>query len=104
MNRQNRRDILRGFVNIMNEIEVDKRVRNRRDRIPSGGSSKEPVMADYEINYLHTDGSLAAKFAARCSDDKEAKILAHAMKLAGVCQIEVWNGKALIYARPQKPS
>jgi hypothetical protein len=61
-------------------------------------------MPSYEINYLHDDGSLAAKFAAQCSGDKEAKILAHAMKMAGAFQIEVWNGKALIYTRPQKPS
>jgi len=59
-------------------------------------------MPAYEINYLHDDGSLAAKFAAQCNGDREAKILAHAMKLEGPLRIEVWNGKALIYARPQK--
>ena len=59
-------------------------------------------MTDYEINYLHNDGSLAAKFAAHCASDKDAKILAHAMKMASDCQIEVWNGKTLIYTRPQR--
>lgn len=61
-------------------------------------------MPAYEINYLHDDGSLAAKLAAQCSGDKEAKILAHAMKLASSLQIEVWTGKTLVYSRPQKPS
>jgi len=61
-------------------------------------------MPAYEINYLNNDGSLAAKFAAQCSGDKEAKILAHAMKMAATFHIEVWADRALIYARPQKAS
>ncbi|HEY2069008.1 MAG TPA: hypothetical protein VGG48_05595 [Rhizomicrobium sp.] len=59
-------------------------------------------MQTYEINYLKDDGSLAAKFATQCANDKDAKILAHAMKMAGGFQIEVWSGKALIYARPER--
>ncbi|HEX3673730.1 MAG TPA: hypothetical protein VHU87_05605 [Rhizomicrobium sp.] len=59
-------------------------------------------MTAYEINYLRDDGSLAAKFSAQCASDKDAKVLAHAMKLARAFQIEVWNGRTLIYARPQK--
>jgi hypothetical protein len=59
-------------------------------------------MPAYEINYLKKDGSLAAKLEAQCSDDKEAKILAHAMKLAGTLQIEVWTDKTLVYSRPHK--
>jgi hypothetical protein len=58
-------------------------------------------MPAYEINYLHNDGSLAAKFEMQCASDKEAKILAHALKMDGAKQIEVWNGRALIYTRPQ---
>lgn len=61
-------------------------------------------MTDYEINYLKDDGSLAAKFSAQCACDKDAKILAHAMKLSRDLKIEVWNGRSLIYARPQKAS
>ncbi len=37
-------------------------------------------MPNYEINYLHEDGSLALKFEAQCDDDTHAKVLAHAMK------------------------
>jgi hypothetical protein len=59
-------------------------------------------MPAYDICYLNTDGSLAAKLSALCADDKQAKILAHAMKLAGTRQIEVWDGKTLIYQRPQE--
>ena len=59
-------------------------------------------MPAYEINYLKNDGSLAAKLQAQCSGDQEAKILAHAMKMAGTLQIEVWNGRTLIYSRPLK--
>jgi hypothetical protein len=59
-------------------------------------------MPAYEINYLNHDGSLAAKFSAQCANDKDAKVLAHAMKMATTFQIEVWSGKALIYTRPQQ--
>ncbi|MGH6871328.1 MAG: hypothetical protein ACREHE_07470 [Rhizomicrobium sp.] len=59
-------------------------------------------MPDYEINYLNDDGSLAAKFSAQCTSDKDAKVLAHAMKLANTRQIEVWSGRILIYARPER--
>ncbi|HTQ15335.1 MAG TPA: hypothetical protein VMH86_15800 [Rhizomicrobium sp.] len=58
-------------------------------------------MPAYEINYLNDDGTLAAKLAAQCACDKDAKVLAHAMKMANTRRIEVWNGKCLIYARPE---
>lgn len=61
-------------------------------------------MPAYEIVYLNDDGSLAAKFAAQCRGDVQAKVLAHAMKMDGTHQLEVWNGKTLIYTRPQRPS
>jgi hypothetical protein len=61
-------------------------------------------MPAYEINYLKDDGSLAAKFATQCANDKDAKILAHAMKMASALQIEVWHCRQLIYARPAKTS
>jgi hypothetical protein len=38
-------------------------------------------MPAYEICYLDTDGALTYKFAADCTDDSRAKVLAHAMKL-----------------------
>jgi hypothetical protein len=92
------------FVKFVSENSL-YRDRVKPEELPVAGvRSKEPTMPSYEINYLHDDGSLAAKFAAQCRGDKEAKILAHAMKLAGVLRIEVWNGKALIYTRPQRTS
>jgi len=57
-------------------------------------------MPSYEINYLHGDGSLAAKMKMQCAGDKEAKVLAHAMKVDGILRIEVWNERKLIYTRP----
>jgi hypothetical protein len=65
---------------------------------------QENTMPAYEIVYLNDDGSLAAKFAAQCQGDTEAKVLAHAMKMDGTRQLEVWNGKTLIYTRPERPS
>lgn len=59
-------------------------------------------MPAYEINYRHDDGSLTAKIETECASDKEAKILAHAMKMEGAHQFEVWQGDTLIYARPQE--
>ncbi|HEY2033421.1 MAG TPA: hypothetical protein VGH02_07000 [Rhizomicrobium sp.] len=59
-------------------------------------------MPAYEINYRHGDGSLTAKIETHCATDKEAKILAHAMKMEGARQLEVWQGDVLIYARPQR--
>lgn len=61
-------------------------------------------MPAYEINYRHGDGSLTAKIETHCASDKEAKILAHAMKMDGARQLEVWLGDTLIYARPQDPA
>lgn len=58
-------------------------------------------MPAYEITYRHGDGSLTAKIETHCASDKEAKILAHAMKMDGARQLEVWLGDTLIYARPQ---
>jgi len=57
-------------------------------------------MPNYEINYLHHDGSLACKFEAQCEDDTHAKVLAHAMKDHGHKGMEVWNGTSLVYQRP----
>lgn len=59
-------------------------------------------MPAYEICYLNSDGSLAAKLAATCDDEIKAKVLAHAMKIEGTKQIEVWDGRKLVYARPER--
>jgi hypothetical protein len=59
-------------------------------------------MPTYDICYLNIDGTLAAKLSALCANDKQAKILAHAMKLSGTRKIEVWDGKTLVYERPEK--
>lgn len=59
-------------------------------------------MMSYDICYLNTDGTLAAKMSALCKNDLKAKVLAHAMKLTGTRQIEVWHGKTLVYRRPEK--
>jgi hypothetical protein len=58
------------------------------------------LMPSYEICYLNQDGSLAAKFSTICDDQTKAKVMAHAMKLDGAKQIEVWDGRSLIYTRP----
>ncbi len=58
-------------------------------------------MPAYEICYLRNDGTFAAALAANCQNDKQAKILAHAMKLESAKRIEVWSGERLVYARPQ---
>ena len=61
-------------------------------------------MPAYEITYRHDDGSLTAKIDTHCASDKEAKILAHAMKMEGAHRLEVRQGDTLIYARPQRLS
>src|ERR1700748_1551278 len=52
------------------------------------GARKELPMPEYEITYRHDDGSLTAKIETQCATDKEAKILAHAMKVDGARQFE----------------
>ena len=59
-------------------------------------------MPAYEICYLHKDGTLAAALSANCQGDKQAKILAHAMKLQSAKRIEVWSGERLVYERPMQ--
>jgi hypothetical protein len=60
-------------------------------------------MPSYEICYLNDDGTLAAKIAADCANDMQAKVLAHAMKAKGFKRIEVWDGVTLVYRRPESP-
>jgi len=58
-------------------------------------------MPAYEITYRHEDGSLIAQIETLCASDKDAKILAHAMRMDGARQFEVWREETLVYARPQ---
>ena len=57
-------------------------------------------MPQYDICYLKDDGSFAAGVSTSCNNDQQAKILAHAMKLAATRRIEVWDGERLVYERP----
>lgn len=57
-------------------------------------------MPAYEITYRDSGGSLTAKIETQCASDREAKVLAHAMRMDGARQFEVWRDEALVYARP----
>ena len=61
-------------------------------------------MPSYEICYLNDDGTLDARVAAKCANDMQAKVLAHAMKKKGLKRIKVWDGKKLVYERPHQPA
>lgn len=58
-------------------------------------------MPSYDIRYLNEDGTLKAKVAAECDNDVHAKVMAHALMAAGTKRIEVWDGRTLIYERPE---
>jgi len=58
-------------------------------------------MPAYEICYLEEDGSLACAFSVQFDSEMRAKILAHAMKPAQCHTLEVWQGKELVYRRPE---
>lgn len=60
-------------------------------------------MPSYDIRYLNDDGTLRAAIATECTNDMQAKVLAHAMKTAGSKRIEVWDGSTLVYERPERP-
>jgi len=59
-------------------------------------------MPSYEIYYMNDDGTLDAKVAAECADDRQAKVLAHALKKKGLRRIKVWEGDNLVYERPHR--
>lgn len=59
-------------------------------------------MPSYDIRYLNDDGTVEAQIAADCTNDTQAKVLAHAMKMRGSKRIEVWDGITLVYERPEK--
>jgi hypothetical protein len=58
-------------------------------------------MPAYEICYLEDDGALVCAFSVQFETEMRAKILAHAMKPADCHRLEVWNGGALVYCRPE---
>lgn len=58
-------------------------------------------MPSYDIRYLNEDGTVRAAVAAECDTDMQAKVMAHAMLAAGTKRIEVWDGRTLVYERPQ---
>jgi len=58
-------------------------------------------MPNFDFLYRRSDGTLALKLTAMCADERRAKVLAHAMKIAESCQFEVWHGDALVYERPE---
>lgn len=63
-------------------------------------------MPSYDILYLNAQGKVESKVVAECSDDREAKILAHALKDKGFKRIKVLGGleqRHLIYQRPMVP-
>jgi hypothetical protein len=60
----------------------------------------EEQLAQFEINYLDERGGLLEKLCAECRSEREAKVLAHAMKAKKFSSFEVWHDEALIYQRP----
>jgi hypothetical protein len=58
-------------------------------------------MPNYEIRYLDFDGACVGTLFTPCASEKDAKVLAHAMRLPGTKRMEVWRGPELIYERPQ---
>ncbi|MBU6444898.1 MAG: hypothetical protein KGR48_13415 [Alphaproteobacteria bacterium] len=59
-------------------------------------------MPNYEIRYLDFEGACVGTLTTPCASEKDAKILAHAMRLPGTKRMEVWRGAELIYERPQR--
>lgn len=60
-------------------------------------------MSQYEICYVDGTGTLLGTFFVSCAADKQARVMAHAMRLDGTRQIEVWDGARLVYERPATP-
>lgn len=64
--------------------------------------SKEDAVPSYEIYYREQDGTLVEKFSVECATPMQAKIMSHAMKARPHAEIEVWQGEALVYERPER--
>jgi len=60
-------------------------------------------MTAYDIRYLDAHGAMVHGFQADCADERKARVLAHAMKFPSAGRLEVWRGKALVYARDVTP-
>ncbi len=59
-------------------------------------------MQCYDVQYLDLYGKLVDKFSICCDTVVQAKIMAHALKAHPFGQIEVWQGDALVYERPER--
>lgn len=59
-------------------------------------------MPSYEIYYREQDGKLVEKLSVHCASPTQAKVMAHAMKACPRTEIEVWQGDALVYERPNR--
>ncbi len=57
-------------------------------------------MPSYEIRYSDAQGERLETFVVPCGGDKQARILAHAMRPRAARRIEVFDGDTLIYVRP----
>lgn len=55
----------------------------------------------YEICYLDAAGRVIASHNVQCSGEKQARILAHALRPEGMRRLEVWRCGSLVYERPQ---
>lgn len=62
-------------------------------------------MPNYDILYLDAQGKVASKVVAECASDREAKILAHALKASSHKGLKIRTGleHKLVYQRPMAP-
>jgi hypothetical protein len=59
-------------------------------------------MPAYDICYMEEDGALVCAFTVQFDSELRAKVLAHAMKPIECHRLEVWDGRQLIYSRPER--
>lgn len=57
-------------------------------------------MPSFDFCYLNADGSLACMMTACCVDEVQARVFAHAMRIADYRRFEVWRDDDLVYVRP----
>jgi hypothetical protein len=75
-----------------------------RIKLHQGGMdvSTEDAMPSFEIYYRDSDGTLVEKLSVQCATPMKAKVMAHAMRAHPFAEIEVWQGDALVYERPER--
>ena len=59
-------------------------------------------MPNYEINYLHEDGSVACKFSAPCPVVLFVCFLVFVLLCCQYRGLEIWDGERLVYERPER--